>query len=355
MTEPRTLLITGGAGFIGSALVRHLLADTDTRVVTLDLMTYAAHPATLDVVRRHPRHAFEHASVCNAAAVGAILEKHQPDGIIHLAAESHVDRSIDDAENFVMTNVVGTWTLLERATAYWKSLSPARRERFRFHHVSTDEVFGELGEEGSFTEDSRYAPSSPYSASKASADHFVRAWNRTYGLPTVLSNCSNNYGPYQFPEKLVPLMIVNGIQGLKLPVYAKGENVRDWLHVEDHASALWTIFSRGRVGETYNVSARSERRNIDVVRTICAILDEKRPNAACTPHAGLITFVADRPGHDWRYAVDSTKLTKDLGWKPRFGFEDGLRATIDWYLANASWWQSILDGSYRRQQESVAV
>jgi dTDP-glucose 4,6-dehydratase len=355
MAETRTLLVTGGAGFIGSALVRHLLAETDARVVTLDLLTYAAHPKTLDVVRHHSRHAFERANICDAAVVKTILEKYQPDGIIHLAAESHVDRSIDDAENFVKTNVVGTWTLLEYVTRYWKALPSGRRERFRFHHVSTDEVFGELGKEGAFTEDSRYAPSSPYSASKASADHFVRAWNRTYGLPTVLSNGSNNYGPYQFPEKLIPLMIVNGVQGLKLPVYAKGENVRDWLHVEDHARALWMIFARGRIGETYNVSGRSERRNIDVVQAICSILDETRPKSPHAPHARLISFVKDRPGHDWRYAVDATKLTNELDWRPRFTFEEGLRATVEWYLDNAPWWQGILDGSYRRQQESLAI
>lgn len=355
MSEAETLLVTGGAGFIGSALVRHLLAETNVRVVTLDLLTYAAHPATLAAARQHPRHVFVQANIGDAAAVRSVLAKYQPNGIIHLAAESHVDRSIDNAENFVMTNIVGTWTLLECATAYWKQLPAGRRERFRFHHVSTDEVFGELGEVGTFTEDSRYAPSSPYSASKAASDHFVRAWNRTYGLPTVLSNCSNNYGPYQFPEKLIPLMIVNGIRGLKLPVYAKGNNVRDWLHVEDHARALWMIFSRGRIGESYNVSARCERRNIDVVRTICAVLDELRPDSSHAPHETLILFVEDRPGHDWRYAVDASKLIKELGWRPSYSFDQGLRQTVEWYLDNARWWESILDGSYRRPRASLLV
>jgi dTDP-glucose 4,6-dehydratase len=355
MPEANTLLVTGGSGFIGSALVRHLLAETDVRVVTLDLMTYAAHPATLAGLRNHPKHSFVQANICDAAAVKTILAKYQPSGIIHLAAESHVDRSIDNAENFVTTNVIGTWTLLECATAYWKQLPDRRREQFRFHHVSTDEVFGELGEAGSFSENSRYAPSSPYSASKASSDHFVRAWNRTYGLPTVLSNCSNNYGPYQFPEKLIPLMIVNGVRGLKLPVYAKGDNVRDWLHVEDHARALWMIYSRGRIGESYNVSAHCERRNISVVRAICAILDEMRPDSSHRPHESLITFVEDRPGHDWRYAVDASKLSKELGWRPSYSFDQGLRRTVGWYLNNASWWESILDGSYRRQQETLPV
>jgi dTDP-glucose 4,6-dehydratase len=351
VADRKTILVTGGAGFIGSALVRLLLAETDTRVVNVDLMTYAAHPATLDAVRHNPSHLFELHSVCDAVAMRRLLQHYKPDGIIHLAAESHVDRSIDNAENFVSTNVVGTWTLLECATAYWKELSPDKRAAFRFHHVSTDEVYGELGDEGSFSELTPYAPSSPYSASKAASDHFVRAWNRTYGLPTLVSNCSNNYGPFQFPEKLIPLTIVNAIRGLPLPVYAKGENVRDWLYVEDHARALLTIFSRGRVGETYNVSGRAERRNIDVVRAICALLDEARPASGHVPHERLITFVKDRPGHDWRYAVDSTKLTSELDWRPRHSFEDGLRCTVAWYLASENWWTSIINGRYRRQQD----
>jgi dTDP-glucose 4,6-dehydratase len=353
MAEPRTLIVTGGAGFIGSALVRLLLAETDANVVTVDLMTYAAHPATLDGIRNHSRHRFEHVNICDTAAISRILRQHDADGIIHLAAESHVDRSISDAENFVMTNVVGTWNLVACATEHWKNLPPERRQRFRFHHVSTDEVYGELRDEGLFREDSPYQPSSPYSASKAASDHFVRAWNRTHGLPVVLSNCSNNYGPFQFPEKLIPLTIVNAIRGLPLPVYAKGENVRDWIHVDDHARALWAIFSRGRTGETYNVSSRCERRNIDVVSAICAILDELRPRSGGASHRDLVAFVPDRPGHDWRYAVDSSKLTNELGWQPAASFEDGLRRTVQWYLDNERWWAGILDGSYRKSVETV--
>lgn len=341
------LLVTGGAGFIGSALIRFLIRDTDARIVNVDKLTYAAAPGALDVVAGDPRYAFERADITDGAALRAIFARHRPDAVMHLAAETHVDRSIDSPAAFVQTNVLGTYTLLETATAYWREMEGAARARFRFHHISTDEVYGSLGAEGLFREDTPYQPNSPYSASKASSDHFVRAWHHTYGLPTVTSNCSNNYGPYQFPEKLIPLIIINGVLGQPLPVYGQGLNIRDWLYVDDHAAALWTILTRGRPGETYNVGGNSERRNIDVVHAICDALDALLPGTG--PAGGrrrLITHVADRPGHDLRYAIDAGKLARELDWTPAESFETGLRRTVEWYVASRGWWEAIRAGTY---------
>ena len=335
------LLVTGGAGFIGSALIRYLLTGSDVRVVNLDKLTYAATPEALARVQHDSRYAFEQVDVTDGAAVQAVFAKHQPDAVMHLAAESHVDRSIDSPSSFVETNVVGTYTMLAAAHAYWCRLSPDGRRTFRFHHVSTDEVYGELGSTGSFTEDTPYAPNSPYSASKASADHLVRAWQRTYGLPTIISNCSNNYGEYQFPEKLIPLMILNALAEKPLPIYGTGENVRDWLHVHDHARALWMIVTRGLAGETYNVGGDSERQNIAVVRAICDLVDEEQPRRGGTSRRDLIRFVQDRPGHDARYAIDCSKIKGELGWRPEESFESGLRRTVRWYMDNGAWWQRV--------------
>lgn len=340
------VLVTGGAGFIGSALVRYLLRETDVTVVNMDALTYVASVSTLEVFREQPRHRFERADICDAGEVRRMLAQYRPDGIIHLAAESHVDRSIDDAMTFVRTNVLGSCTLLNETLSYWRSLDGAKRERFRFHHVSTDEVYGTLGETGAFTETTAYAPNSPYAASKAASDHFAHAYHRTYGLPVVISNSSNNYGPYQFPEKLIPLMIIKALAGEKMPVYGRGTNVRDWLYVDDHAEALWTIFTRGTVGECYNVGGGAEKTNIDVVREICALLDARVPDPSGLPCDRLIHFVTDRPGHDLRYAIDSSKLERETGWAPRQNFAQGLRQTVDWYLANRGWWQAIRDRTY---------
>jgi len=338
------LLITGGAGFIGSALIRLLMRETDVEVVNVDKLTYAASPGALAEVEGNPRYRFEKVDICDAPEVRRVLAEHRPDAIMHLAAESHVDRSIDSPATFIETNIVGTYILLESALAYWKGLSPEAQKAFRFHHISTDEVFGSLGKTGLFMETTPYQPNSPYSASKAGSDHLVRAWHHTYGLPTVTSNCSNNYGPFQFPEKLIPLMTINGLLGRKLPVYGKGDNVRDWLHVEDHARALWTILTRGTPGETYNVGGHNEVRNIDVVHVICDILDEVAP--AATPRRDLITYVQDRPGHDQRYAIDASKIASELGWTPRETFETGMRKTVLWYVENQPWWQRIMDTVY---------
>ena len=338
------LLITGGAGFIGSALIRLLMRETDVEVVNVDKLTYAASPGALAEVEGNPRYRFEKVDICDAPEVRRVLAEHRPDAIMHLAAESHVDRSIDSPATFIETNIVGTYILLESALAYWKGLSPEAQQAFRFHHISTDEVFGSLGKTGLFMETTPYQPNSPYSASKAGSDHLVRAWHHTYGLPTVTSNCSNNYGPFQFPEKLIPLMTINGMLGRKLPVYGKGDNVRDWLHVEDHARALWTILTRGTPGETYNVGGHNEVRNIDVVHLICDILDEVAP--AATPRRDLITYVQDRPGHDQRYAIDASKIARELGWTPRETFETGMRKTVLWYIENQPWWQRIMDTVY---------
>ncbi|MEI9984868.1 MAG: dTDP-glucose 4,6-dehydratase [Aliidongia sp.] len=334
----QTILVTGGAGFIGSAVVRLLLRETDVSVVNLDKLTYAANPLALEGAEQQSRYRFEQADIADAAAVRAILARHRPDAIMHLAAETHVDRSIDGPADFIRTNIVGTYTLLEAAREYWAALPADRAAAFRFHHVSTDEVFGSLGPEGLFTETTPYDPNSPYSASKASSDHLVRAWHATYGLPVVLSNCSNNYGPWQFPEKLIPLMIIKALRCETLPVYGRGENIRDWLQVDDHARALWLVLSRGRPGESYNVGGNAERRNIDVVQTICDLVDEMVGPA---DRRSLITYVADRPGHDQRYAIDATKIADELGWRPRESFESGLRATVRWYLDHQEWWQGI--------------
>lgn len=340
------ILVTGGSGFIGSALVRHILDETDCSVINLDALTYAASPRTLNAYRNHPRYVFEHKNICDKDSIKALLSHHKPDGIIHLAAESHVDRSIDNPLSFVWTNVVGTCNLLDEAHSYWKKLDGGKRDNFRFLHVSTDEVYGSLGETGVFTEESAYAPNSPYAASKASSDHFIRAWHHTHGLPVLISNCSNNFGPYQFPEKLIPLMIIKALRGEPLPVYGKGLNVRDWLYVEDHADALWAIYSKGKIGTSYNVGGNNEFTNIEIVRRLCSLLDEYAPAANDRPYSDLITYVADRPGHDLRYAIDSTRLCRDLDWQPKQDFEEGLRKTVRWYLDNRSWWQEILDNNY---------
>lgn len=338
------ILVTGGAGFIGSAVVRMLVRAHGHEVLNLDLLTYAASPEALEEVGRGASYQLLQADICDRTAVAGAFAEFAPEAVVHLAAESHVDRSIDGPGAFVTTNVVGTYVMLDAALAYWRGLADARREAFRFVHVSTDEVYGSLGPEGRFTEQSRYDPNSPYAASKAAADHFARAWHRTYGLPVILTNCSNNYGPYQFPEKLIPLTIIKAMAGEALPVYGTGENVRDWIHVEDHARGIHAALTRGRVGEGYNFGGASERRNIDVVRTICAALDRIDPQGA--PRERLITFVADRPGHDARYAIDDSKARSELGWAPQQGFEDGLAATVGWYRAHRSWWEPIRAGRY---------
>ncbi|MEM9370465.1 MAG: dTDP-glucose 4,6-dehydratase [Pseudomonadota bacterium] len=332
------ILVTGGCGFIGSAVVRRAIAD-GLSVVNLDKMTYAANAANIAEVADSPNYAFEKACVTDAAALKRIFTDHRPDCVMHLAAESHVDRSIDGPGDFMHTNVMGTFTLLEAARSYRAELDDANKSAFRFHHISTDEVYGTLGAEGFFTEETPYTPTSPYSASKASSDHLVRAWGETYKLPIVVTNCSNNYGPYHFPEKLIPVVILKALAGQSIPVYGKGDNVRDWLFVEDHAVALLAVLQKGRLGETYNIGGNNEAQNIEIVRTICSILDEKDPDGA--PHDKLITFVTDRPGHDFRYAIDASKIMAELGWKPSVTLEEGLRKTVDWYLENRPWWQAI--------------
>jgi dTDP-glucose 4,6-dehydratase len=350
----RRFLVTGGAGFIGSAFVRHAVAATDHHVLVVDKLTYAGNLDSLVPVKDHPHFQFVRADIADAAAMKAALADFQPDVILHLAAESHVDRSIDGPAAFVETNVVGTFVLLQQALGYWRALPKVKADGFRFHHVSTDEVFGSLGAHGLFSEDSPYRPNSPYSASKAASDHLVRAWHHTYGLPVLISNCSNNFGPCHFPEKLIPLIILNALEGKPLPVYGKGENVRDWLYVEDHARALLVIAERGRVGESYNVGANCERANIAVVRAICALMDELAPDAI-GPRERLITFVADRPGHDLRYAMDARKLREELGWAPQETFESGLRKTVEWYLTNRPWWERIRTQVYRGERLGAGV
>ena len=340
------LLITGAAGFIGSCLVRQLIAETAGRVVSFDALTYAGNPLSLGEALHSDRHVLIRGDIRDAAAVRAALAEHRPRAILHLAAESHVDRSIHGPAEFVATNVLGTMVLLQEALAYWRELPQPQRQDFRFHHISTDEVFGSLGpEDAGFSETTAYAPNSPYSASKAGSDHLVRAWHHTYGLPTLMTNCSNNYGPYQFPEKLIPLMIANALAGKPLPVYGDGQNVRDWLYVDDHARALRAVLERGHPGQTYNVGGKAERRNLDVVHRLCEILDARIPAAA--PHARLITFVKDRPGHDQRYAIDSRRIERELGWAPRESFESGLAHTVDWYLANGEWVRAVQSGEYQ--------
>jgi dTDP-glucose 4,6-dehydratase len=350
------ILITGGAGFIGSAVIRHIITHTDNSVVNVDKLTYAGNLESLLSVSESPRYAFERVDICHRSELDRVFAQHQPDAIMHLAAESHVDRSIDGPAAFIETNIVGTYTLLEAARQYWQSLTGERQAAFRFHHISTDEVYGDLhGPEDLFTEQTPYAPSSPYSASKASSDHLVRAWQRTYGLPTLITNCSNNYGPFHFPEKLIPLMILNALEGKPLPVYGKGDQIRDWLYVEDHARALYKVVTEGVVGETYNIGGHNEKRNIDVVHALCALLEELHPNkpAGVTHYKDLITHVADRPGHDLRYAIDASKIQQTLGWVPEETFDSGIRKTVQWYLENQPWCQNVQDGSYQRQRLGV--
>jgi dTDP-glucose 4,6-dehydratase len=350
MTMTKKILVTGGAGFIGSALVRHLIRNTPHEVLVFDKLTYAGTLTSLEPVSDDPRYNFVQADICNAEAVAKTMRDLDPDVVAHLAAESHVDRSIDGPKDFIETNVVGTYVLLQAARTHYDGLSEERRGHFRFHHVSTDEVFGSLGDEGYFTEETAYDPRSPYSASKAGSDHLVRAWWHTYGLPVTVTNCSNNYGPYHFPEKLIPLMIVKALAGEPLPVYGRGENVRDWLYVEDHARAIHTVFERAEPGSTYNVGGHAERRNIDVVNGLCSILDRIKPRADKASYTKQISYVTDRPGHDFRYAIDSSKLEKDLGWKPQESFETGLEKTVRWYLENERWWRPLLERKYSGQR-----
>jgi dTDP-glucose 4,6-dehydratase len=349
----KRFLITGGAGFIGSAVVRHLIGATDNRVCVVDKLTYAGNLASLASIADSPHYTFARADIADAAKMKEIFFGFRPDVVMHLAAESHVDRSIDGPADFMQTNIIGTYVLLEAALAYWRGLpKPAQRD-FRFHHISTDEVFGSLDADGAFRETTAYAPRSPYSASKAASDHLVRSWHHTYGLPVLVTNCSNNYGPYHFPEKLIPLAIINGLEGKTLPVYGNGKNVRDWLYVEDHAKALTAVVADGKIGETYCIGGRSERSNLDVVRAVCALLDELAPSAATRRHEDLIAFVADRPGHDLRYAIDPARICGELGWQPRETFESGLRKTVLWYLANRAWWQRIRDNVYAGERLGV--
>lgn len=344
------LLITGGAGFIGSALIRQLLSETDYQIANVDKLTYAGNLESLSSVDDSPNYQFIHADICDSEAMHRAFSQFQPTAVMHLAAESHVDRSIDGPGEFIQTNLVGTYTLLEAARKYWLTLDSAASEAFRFHHISTDEVFGSLGETGLFTEDMPYEPNSPYSASKAGSDHLVRAWHHTYGLPTLMTNCSNNYGPYQFPEKLLPLMISNAQVGKALPVYGKGDNIRDWLYVDDHARALKVVLETGVVGECYNIGGFNEHTNLDVVHQLCTILDELLPESPYVPHENLIEFVTDRPGHDQRYAIDATKIERELGWLPEETFATGLRKTVQWYIDNTTWCQRVLDGSYQQER-----
>jgi dTDP-glucose 4,6-dehydratase len=351
----RRYLVTGGAGFIGSAVVRRLIRDTSHQVLVVDKLTYAGNLDSLAPVAKSPRYAFARCDIADGAQMRAIIERFEPDVIMHLAAESHVDRSIDGPGEFVQTNVVGTFVLLQESLRYWRSLSAERRAAFRFQHISTDEVFGSLGLEGLFHETYPYQPNSPYSASKAASDHFVRAWHHTYGLPTLITNCSNNYGPYHFPEKLIPLIILNALEGKPLPVYGTGENVRDWLYVEDHAAALVTVAECGRAGESYAIGGWNERQNIEVVKAVCALVDELSPDPGIGPREALISYVADRPGHDLRYAIDASKIERELGWRPAETFESGLRKTVSWYLTNRRWWERVRSGGYRGERLGIAV
>lgn len=350
------ILVTGGAGFIGSAVIRHVINNTEDEVVNLDKLTYAGNLESLAEVSNDDRYSFEHVDVCDGPQVQRVFAQHQPDAVMHLAAESHVDRSIDGPAGFIETNIIGTYTLLEASRQFWLGLESDRKNSFRFHHISTDEVYGDLdGPEDLFTENTAYAPSSPYSASKASSDHLVRAWRRTYGLPTLVTNCSNNYGPYHFPEKLIPLVILNALKGNPLPVYGNGLQIRDWLYVEDHARALYKVVTEGELGETYNIGGHNEKTNIDVVKTICNLLEELVPNkpVGVAHYQDLITHVTDRPGHDVRYAIDASKIEQTLGWIPEETFDTGLRKTVQWYLGNEKWWGRVLDGSYSMERIGV--
>lgn len=350
------ILITGGAGFIGSAVVRHIIRNTNDEVLNLDKLTYAGNLESLKEIDQNPRYQFQQVDICDSSKLEQIFEQFQPDAIMHLAAESHVDRSIDGPSAFIQTNIVGTYILLEAARKYWQALDDNKKANFRFHHISTDEVYGDLdGTTDLFTEVTPYAPSSPYSASKASSDHLVRAWQRTYGLPTIVTNCSNNYGPYHFPEKLIPLVILNALDGKALPIYGTGNQIRDWLFVEDHARALYQVITQGTVGETYNIGGHNEKQNLEVVKTICKILDELRPQNNSQSYESLITFVKDRPGHDLRYAIDAAKIEHELGWKPKETFETGIRKTVEWYLNNLEWCRHVQDGSYQRERLGVNV
>lgn len=350
------ILVTGGAGFIGSAVIRHIIKNTDNEVLNIDKLTYAGNLESLKDVDQNSRYHFSQTDICDRKALDGCFGDFQPDVVMHLAAESHVDRSITGSAAFIETNIIGTYHLLEATRSYWNGLKESKKENFRFHHISTDEVYGDLdGTDDLFLETTPYAPSSPYSASKASSDHLVRAWNRTYGLPTMVTNCSNNYGPYHFPEKLIPLVILNALEGKPLPIYGQGDQIRDWLYVEDHARALYQVVTQGVVGETYNIGGHNEKQNIDVVKTICTILDELRPQANHKPYESLITFVKDRPGHDLRYAIDASKIAKELGWKPEETFETGIRKTVEWYLNNLEWCHRVQDGSYQRERLGVTV
>lgn len=349
------ILITGGAGFIGSAVVRHIIENTNDSVINVDCLTYAGNTESLNTIDKSERYHFVQADICDAQAMADVFDKYQPDAVMHLAAESHVDRSIDGPADFMQTNIIGTFILLEAARSYWSKLSDDKKSAFRFHHISTDEVYGDLeGTDDLFTEVTSYEPSSPYSASKASSDHLVRAWNRTYGLPVIVTNCSNNYGPYHFPEKLIPHIILNALSAKLLPVYGDGSQIRDWLYVEEHAHALYKVVTEGKVGETYNIGGHNEKKNIEVVETLCAILDELKPisgnpafaSSSMSSYNELITFVTDRPGHDVRYAIDASKIERELGWVPEESFETGIRKTVEWYLNNENWWKRVLDGSY---------
>ncbi|MGI2155327.1 dTDP-glucose 4,6-dehydratase [Shewanella oncorhynchi] len=350
------ILVTGGAGFIGSALIRYILSNTEDSIVNLDKLTYAGNLESLAGVESNPSYQFEKVDICDRAELDRVFSAHQPDVVMHLAAESHVDRSIDGPAAFIETNIIGTYQLLEAARHYWRGLDAERQSQFRFHHISTDEVYGDLPNMTDlFTETTPYAPSSPYSASKASSDHLVRAWHRTYGLPVIVTNCSNNYGPFHFPEKLIPLMILNALEGKALPVYGNGQQIRDWLYVEDHARALYRVVTKGVIGETYNIGGHNEQKNIDVVMAICGLLEElvpTKPNGV-NRYSDLITYVDDRPGHDLRYAIDASKVATELGWQPVDTFDSGIRKTVEWYLANQEWCQHVHDGSYQRERLGI--
>jgi dTDP-glucose 4,6-dehydratase len=350
------ILVTGGAGFIGSAVIRHIITNTNDSVVNIDKLTYAGNLESLTEVSSSDRYSFERVDICDREELERVFKQYNPDLVMHLAAESHVDRSIDGPSAFIETNIIGTYTMLEVSRNYWEKLDEERKKIFRFHHISTDEVYGDLeGTSDLFTETTSYSPSSPYSASKASSDHLVRAWARTYQFPTVVTNCSNNYGPYHFPEKLIPLVILNALEGKALPIYGDGQQIRDWLFVEDHARALYLVATKGSIGETYNIGGHNEKTNLEVVTTICRILDKLKPNKLqnIKNYEDLITFVADRPGHDLRYAIDASKIEKELGWTPNESFESGIKKTVEWYLENTNWWQRVLDGSYNLERLGV--